>query len=135
MKDQKPQMTDTVLEFTNKMCEVLRENYRQYSIDSHRRYIAKEQNVDYHQEQIDELCMGNGLPEFTIVKGKKYLKVIMKNHGQSSAHSFVDMNNGDIFKPASWKAPAKGVRYNLLDDKSRQEMLKRADWAGSYLYI
>jgi hypothetical protein len=127
-------MTGTVIEFTNKLCETLRENYRQYRIASHRHYIAKGDNVDYHKEQIDELCMGNGVPEFTITKGKKYLKVIMKDYNQSSAHLFVDQTNGDVFKPASFKAPAKGVRYNLLDDKSRQEMLKRADWAGSYLY-
>jgi len=126
--------TETVIEFTNKLCETLRENYRQYRISSHRHYIAKGDNVDYHKEQIDELCMGNGVPEFTITKGKKYLKVIMKDYNQSSAHLFVDQTNGDVFKPASFKAPAKGVRYNLLDDKSRKEMLKRADWAGSYLY-
>ena len=126
--------TETVIEFTNKLCETLRENYRQYRIASHRHYIAKGDNVDYHKEQIDELCMGNGLPEFTIAKGRKYLKVIMKDYGQRSAHLFVDQTNGDVFKPATWKAPAKGVRYNLLDDKSRKEMYKRADWAGSYLY-
>jgi hypothetical protein len=126
--------TETVIEFTNKLCETLRENYRQYRIESHRHYIAKGDNVDYHKEQIDELCMGNGVPVFTITKGKKYLKVIMKDYNQSSAHLFVDQTNGDVFKPASFKAPAKGVRYNLLDDKSRKEMLTRADWAGSYLY-
>jgi hypothetical protein len=44
------------------------------------------------------------------------------------------MKTGDCYKPASYKAPAKGIRYNLLDDKSREEMLGRADWCGSYLY-
>jgi hypothetical protein len=47
---------------------------------------------------------------------------------------FVDMVTGDCFKPASYKSPAKGIRYNLLDDKSREEMLLRADWVGKYLY-
>ena len=127
--------TETVIEFTNKLCETLRENYRQYRIASHRHYIAKGDNVDYHKEQIDELCMGNGLPEFTIAKGRKYLKVIMKDYNQSSAHLFVDQTNGDVFKPKNWRSPSlNGVRYNLLDDKSRKEMYKRADWAGLYLY-
>lgn len=27
-----------------------------------------------------------------------------------------------------------GVRFNLVDEKSRQEMYQRADWAGGYLY-
>jgi hypothetical protein len=44
------------------------------------------------------------------------------------------MNTGDCYKPASYKAPAKGIRYNLLDATSREEMYKRADWAGSYTY-
>jgi hypothetical protein len=51
-------MTDTtneVLHYTQVLCEVLRENYRQYSIDSHRYYITKGENVEYHQKQIDKL--------------------------------------------------------------------------------
>jgi hypothetical protein len=126
--------TETVIEFTNKLCETLRENYKEYRIASHKKFLDDPETKEWHLEQINELCMGNGVPEFTITKGKKYLKVIMKDYNQSSAHLFVDQTNGDVFKPASFKAPAKGVRYNLLDDKSRQEMLKRADWAGSYLY-
>ena len=126
--------TETVIEFTNKLCETLRENYKEYRIASHKKFLDDPETKEWHLKQIDELCMGNGVPEFTITKGKKYLKVIMKDYNQSSAHLFVDQTNGDVFKPASFKAPAKGVRYNLLDDKSRQEMLKRADWAGSYLY-
>ena len=45
------------------------------------------------------------------------------------------MKTGDVYKSASWKAPAKGIRYNLIDDKSRTEMYQRADWCGSYLYV
>jgi len=33
-----------------------------------------------------------------------------------SVDAFVDKNTGDVYKPASWNAPAKGVRYNLFDD-------------------
>jgi hypothetical protein len=31
-------------------------------------------------------------------------------------HCFVDMETGDIYKAAGWKAPAKGVRGNIFDD-------------------
>ena len=34
----------------------------------------------------------------------------------------------------SHKSPAKGVRYNLLEEESRDNCLKYADWAGGYLY-
>ena len=57
------------------------------------------------------------------------------NGQRDSIHAFIDKKTGDVFKPASFKAPAKGVRYNMLNMKSRQEMFERADWAGSYLYI
>ena len=73
--------------------------------------------------------------KFVYEKGRKYAKVIhVTSAGNKSAHAFVDLKTGDVYKSASWKSPAKGIRYNLLDEKSRTEMYKRADWAGSYLY-
>ena len=42
---------------------------------------------------------------------------------------------GAVYKPASWKAPAKHIRYTLLDDNSREECFARCDWAGGYLYM
>ena len=68
--------------------------------------------------------------------GRKYHKIFMYRGGQrDSIHAFIDKKTGDVFKPASIKAPAKGVRYNMLNIESRIEMFERADWAGSYLYI
>ena len=125
---------DKVLQYTQTLCEVLRTNYQSYRIDSHRKYIDKGENVEWHQEQIDKLCEGQGVPEFSINTLRKYHKIIMKDYNQSHVHLFVDKETGDVYKAASFKAPAKGVRYNLLDDKSREEMYQRADWAGSYLY-
>jgi hypothetical protein len=40
-----------------------------------------------------------------------------------------------VYKPASIKSPAKGVRYDLRLIKDREWLLENADWAGSYLYI
>ena len=128
-------VTEKVIDRIEEFCRVLRTNYQESAITLHRNYINKEENVDYHIEQINQLAMGEGVDEFVYTKGKKYAKIIHINcGGQKSAHAFVDMNTGDVMKSASWKAPAKGVRYNLLDDKSREEMYQRADWAGSYLY-
>jgi len=68
--------------------------------------------------------------------GRRYHKVFMYRDGQrDSIHAFIDKKTGDVFKPASFKAPAKGARYNVLNIQSREEMFKYADWAGSYLYI
>ena len=74
--------------------------------------------------------------KFYIESGRKYHKLIMETEvGSRSVHCFVDKKTGDVYKAASFKAPAKGVRYNLLRIESREECLARADWSGGYLYI
>ena len=74
--------------------------------------------------------------KFYIESGRKYHKLIMETGGNSrSVHAFVDKKTGEVYKPASFKAPAKIVRYNLLSIKSRAECFERAEWAGGYLYI
>jgi len=127
-------IADKVIQYTQTLCEVLRTNYQSYRIELHRQYIEKGESVEYHKEQIDKLCEGENVPEFYINTLRKYHKIIMKDYNQNHAHLFVDKETGDVYKAASFKAPAKGIRYNLLDDTSREEMYKRADFAGSYLY-
>ena len=74
--------------------------------------------------------------KFYIESGRKYHKLIMETGaGSRSVHAFVDKKSGDVYKAASFKAPAKHVRFNLLSISSREECFARADWAGSYLYI
>ena len=74
--------------------------------------------------------------KFYIESGRKYHKLIMETEsGSRSVHAFVDKKTGEVYKPASFKAPAKHVRYNLLSEISREECYARADWAGGYLYI
>jgi hypothetical protein len=68
--------------------------------------------------------------------GRKYHKIYMTINGKrDSIHAFIDKTTGEVYKPASIKAPAKHVRYNMLSITSREEMFKRCDWAGSYLYL
>ena len=64
-----------------------------------------------------------------VKKGRKYYKIITNN----SVHAFVDVNNGDVYKPASYNKPAKHVRYNLLQDP--QTCFNKCDWSGGYLYL
>ena len=72
---------------------------------------------------------------YQVEEARKYLKIWMITEGGSrSIHAFIDRKTGDVLKPASIKAPAKGVRFNILDESSREEMLSRASWAGGYLY-
>ena len=70
--------------------------------------------------------------QFKLELGRKYWKINETNGG---VHAFVDRNNGNVFKPASYKSPAKHVRYNLLDESSFNNCISNADWCGSYLYL
>jgi hypothetical protein len=42
--------------------------------------------------------------------GRKYVKIIH----DKSVYAFIEMGSGDIYKPASWNAPAKHVRGNIF---------------------
>lgn len=73
--------------------------------------------MDYAQGVVN----ANSLNYYTLSfnEGKKYLRVVMSdNHGHGSAYAFIDRETGDVFKPASWKSPAKHARCNVTDPAS-----------------
>jgi hypothetical protein len=75
--------------------------------------------------------------DYIIESGRKYHKIIMVDDSvrkNRSVHSFIDKKTGEVYKSASWKGPAKGVRYDLRLIEEREWLLENADWAGSYLY-
>jgi len=120
-----------VLGHTYALCEALRQNYIEYSIRMHERC---DDSVEYHQAQIAKLKEGTCDYEFYPETGRKYHKIIMNANGSRSVHAFIDKKTGEVYKSASWKAPAKGVRYDLRLIKDREWLLENADWAGGYLY-
>jgi hypothetical protein len=46
--------------------------------------------------------------------GQRYARVFTQVGVGRSAYAFVDLATGDIFKPRSWKGPAKGARANVF---------------------
>jgi len=67
--------------------------------------------------------------------GRKYHKIFMTINGKrDSIHAFIDKKTGEVYKAASIKAPARGVRFNLLIIKEREFVLENATWNGGYLY-
>ena len=77
--------------------------------------------------------------KFVIESGRKYHKIVMEvpNENRSpsrSVHAFVDKKTGEVYKAASFKGPAKHVRFDLRLIKDREWLLEHADWAGGYLY-
>ena len=72
---------------------------------------------------------------YALISGRKYHKVMQCIDGQTeSVHCFIDKKTGEVYKAASIKAPAKGVRFNLLIIQEREFVLENCDWAGGYLY-
>ena len=63
--------------------------------------------------------------------GRKYHKI----WHEGSCHAFIDKKTGEVYKAASYKSPAKGVRFDLRLIEQREWLFENADWAGSYLYV
>ena len=70
--------------------------------------------------------------------GKKYIKLNQfrvysdGSFNDNGVFMFVDKNTGECYKPASYKAPAKGVRYLITQLVDNPEVV---DPYGSFLYI
>ncbi len=79
--------------------------------------------------------------KFEVKVGRKYLKINqydLSPNGErwsGGVHAFVDKKTGQVYKPASYKAPAKHVRYDLRVINDRKRCYANADWAGGYLYL
>jgi hypothetical protein len=124
-----------VLGHSYALCEALRQNYLQSAIKGHKRSVERGENAHYHIAAIDKLRQGISSVDFQLVSGRKYYKIVFADGGgQRSSHAFIDKKTGQIYKSASWRAPAKGVRYDLRLIKDREWLLENADWAGGYLY-
>lgn len=60
-------------------------------------------------------------PTYTVSTGQKNDKIVTNEEsGGRSVYCFIDRNNGDILKAASWKAPAKHARGNIFNDDPLQ---------------
>ena len=126
------------------------ENYRQYHIDSMENMLRRDPESIYAAQELNDIQTGKAnLMKFVVKTGKKYYKIVQqeletwsgsKYYGQyrdGSVHAFVDKETGEVYKPASWRAPAKHVRFNLSDVKQMKFLCdpKNVDWAGGYLYL
>lgn len=134
----KPQMDEQISDverYTVMLCDALYMNKKDQDIRYHQQCIDRGMDsIPYHVEQLN-IIANEGIPyKFYVKKGRKYHKVIMQDGTHRSVHCFVDMKTGDVYKSASWNAPAKGVRFNLLDEAQREWVYDNADWSGGYLY-
>jgi hypothetical protein len=132
-----------VTKWTLMLCDALRQNYIDYSIRSHERSILKSEDQfskDHHESCIQKLKNGECDYDFVIESGRKYHKIIMvidngpDRSPSRSVHAFVDRKTGEVYKSASFKSPAKGIRFDLRIIEQREWLLQNAGWSGGYLY-
>ena len=131
------------------LCRSLEKNYEDY----HRRMISSNSErfggelSQYAKDQLESLNNGTAnLMKFRMEYGRKYIKIIQQDYDtfrdrneyrDGSVHAFVDKNTGEVYKPASWKSPAKHVRYDLriINDRNNLHDPRFTTWAGGYLYM
>ena len=148
--DQLPEeLSSRVLRWTHQLCDSLTENYRMY----HRNMISANSQryegemSDYAKKQLAEMDNGTAkLMKFVIKNGRKYYKIMQHDfdtfqdrneYREASVHAFVDKKTGQVYKPASYNAPAKHVRFDMRIINQREichnPML--TTWAGGWLYL
>jgi len=139
-----------IKDYTNLYCEAITENYRLYHMRTLQGNLSGNY-PEYAQQQLDEIENGTAnLMKFEIREGKKYYKIVQvefetwegskyyNQYRDASVHAFVDKNNGNVYKPASWKAPhTKHVRFTFQKPEDIRFLLNpiNVGWAGGYLYL
>ena len=89
--------------------------------------------------KVNSIESGNSVhTQLEMEVGRKYIKVwsyLMGGGRRLNGRScwmFVDKNTGECYKPASYKAPAKGVRYLITQLADNPHI---CDAYGSFLYL
>jgi len=137
-------------------CDALEENFKQYSINSYKRNLDNPTTLtegykSYYEEQLQKIEDGTeNLYKWDYKVGKKFIKVFNLQYEEANEYynrkggyragsvtAFIDKNTGEVYKPASWKSPAKHVRYDLRIIREREFLFNsnNTGWAGGYLYL
>ena len=129
--------------------KAITENYRRYHLRTLNGNLSGNY-PEYAREQLDAIENGTAnLMKFVVKTGKRYYKIVQQEfetweksryYGQyrdGSVHCFVDKETGDVYKPASWSAPAKHIRFSFQNVEDLKFLLNpdNVGWAGGYLYL
>ena len=131
--------------YVDEYCKALDENFKQDTIRSLEHNLQRDPECEYSARKLISIQVKEAkLDKFRYYEGKKYYKVVREEYDETNdrwrnttVHAFVDRKTGEVYKPASWKAPAKHVRVNFCNKK---DLLFLTDprcvgWAGGYLYM
>lgn len=137
--------------YVEEYCKAITENYKRYHIASMERMLKENPECTYAANQLNDIQTGKAnLMRFTYTVGKRYYKIIQEEfdtfqgrneYRSGSVHSFVGRSKdilGNVYKPASWKAPhTKHVRFSFCDSNDFKKLIDPnfVGWAGGYLYL
>ena len=119
-------LPERIADWTQTYCDTLTENYKQHSIRLHETFTS-----EWSKDQLESINNGTAnLTRFVVKTGRKYYKIMQQEfdtfrdrneYREGSVHAFVDKNTGEVYKPASYNAPAKHVRYDLrvINDRAK----------------
>ncbi len=149
--DEKLTLDQKVEKWTWQLCRALEQNYFDYHktmiMNNSERFSANGELSAYANKQLAEIENGTAkLMKFRMEFGRKYIKIIQQDsdtfqdrneYRDGSVHAFVDKKTGEVYKPASWKSPAKHVRYDMRIIREREFIHNPANcsWTGGYLYM
>jgi len=133
---------ESVKQLVDDYANAITENYKRYHINTLNRNLHGNY-PDYAREQLAEIENGTAnLMKFKVYSGKKYYKIIQCDfrngeYQSGSVTAFVDKKTGQVYKPASWKSPAKHVRFDMriINERNYIHNPKNTDWAGGHLYM
>ena len=141
-------LAQNIEQWTLDLCSWLQEDMKQNDINYVKRGLAEAEDGSweqgYYQKKLEDVMFDSFLPSnrFFVESGRKYFKIMMQSpvnsdntKHQISVHAFVDKKTGQVYKPASWRGPAKHVRYDLRLIRDRALLQNKCDWAGGYLYM
>ena len=132
--------------FVQTYADTITKNYREYHLRTLKGNLSGKY-PEYAREQLDEIENGTAKRMYFKIKtGKKFYKIVQMNfdtfqnrneYREGSVHAFVDKKTGQVYKPASWQAPAKHVRFDLRIIREREFLFNsnNTGWAGGYLYL
>ena len=131
--DARAAIAANVEEWCQMLCLALEHNFIDQAI-RRQKFFAANDSSDFTNDRIEAIKNGDHY-KFVVESGRKYHKIVQTDKsGCQSVHAFVDKKTGELYKAASFKAPAKGVRFDLRLIQQREWVLENCDWAGGYLY-
>ena len=131
--DARAAIAANVEEWCQMLCLALEHNFIDEAI-RRQKFFAANDSSDFTNNRIEAIKNGDHY-KFVVESGRKYHKIVQTDSsGCNSVHAFVDKKTGELYKAASWRGPAKDVRFDLRLIEQREWVFKNCDWAGGYLY-